>query len=230
MAKYYRKKTRSYYRSRKGKYGRGNTWASNTPALARTALKTAKWVASVINTEYKHVDNTLLLQPNNNVGYTITPLTLILQGDDNTMRNGRSVLLKSLQLQMTARLANSTQGTIRFVLVKDRTCEGVAPTMSDIFKQVAGDEAVTSFRNIDTAPINKYKILWDHRFSLDVDFKDQIYISKYLKFSKAHLKFLGTAGNIASAGPGAIFLCIVATGLGDSFMVDINSRIRYIDN
>ena len=54
------------------------------------------------------------------------------------------------------------------------------------------------------APTNKYNILYDRRFSLDIDFKDEIYFSIYKKFYRNHIKYLGTDASISSQGPGSL--------------------------
>lgn len=234
----YRYKSRTA-RYKKGKWGRGNTWASNAPALARTALKTAKWVASIVNTEYKVRDKTIAM-PLSNVQYQITPLTDIAQGDDATQRNGRSVLIKSLYLQLKLQLSSPTafdSGVARIMLIRDNTCDGVVPTMTDIVVNAGGDDnVVTSFRQILDAPTNKYTILYDRKFSLDIDFKDEIYIPIYKKFYRNHVKYLGTTANVADQGPGTIFLAAISTHAHNvtpveyPFTLTGNTRFRYIDN
>lgn len=232
-----KKSRKRYYK--KGKYGRGSSWASNAPALARTALKTAKWVASIVNTEYKVRDKTIAM-PLSNVQYQITPLTDIAQGDDATQRNGRSVLIKSLYLQLKLKLSSPTafgSGVTRIMLIRDNTCDGAVPTMSDIMVNSGGDDnAVTSFRQILDAPTNKYTILYDKRFSLDIDFKDEIYFPIYKNFYRSHVKYLGTTANVTDLGPGTIFLAAISTNQHNTSPVEYpftltgNSRFRYIDN
>ena len=231
-------KKKKYNKYSQGKYGRGNNWASNAPALARTALKTAKWVASIVNTEYKFGDR-MISHEMDNTAWTVIPLTDIAQGDDSTQRNGRSVLIKSIYLQLKLRLihpADFDSGVARVMLIRDNTCDGVYPNMADIVVNSGGDDTiVTTFRNILDAPTNKYNILYDRRFSLDIDFKDEIYFSIYKKFYRNHIKYLGTDASIASQGPGSLFLAFCSTGaatVGGNKPMDLvgNTRFRYIDN
>lgn len=233
---YGRKK--KYNKYTRGKYGRGNSWASNAPALARTALKTAKWVASIVNTEYKFRDR-LISSPMDNQAWTVLPLTDIAQGDDTTERNGRSVLIKAIYLQLKLRLpfpADFDSGVARVMLIRDNTCDGALPVMSDIMAFSGGnDTIVTSFRNILDAPTNKYTILYDRRFSLDIDFKDEIYFSIYKKFYRSHVKYIGTTAAVTDLGPGNLFLAFCSTGtttVGGNYPFDLtgNTRFRYIDN
>lgn len=230
-----KKSRKRYYK--KGKYGRGSSWASNAPALARTALKTAKWVASLVNTEYKVRDRTIAMSLDN-LQYQIVPLTDIAQGDDATQRNGRSVLIKSLYLQLKLKLSTPTiwdAGVARIMLIRDNTCDGALPTMADIVVNSGGDDnVVTSFREILNAPANKYTILYDKRFALDVDFKDEIYFPIYKNFYRNHVKYLGTTANVADLGPGNIFLVATSTRSRSEpnfpFLLSGNARFRYIDN
>lgn len=221
----YRKKI---YRKRRT-YRRNGGWQST----AMQALKTAKWVASLVNTEFKFND-TQIAMPLDNTQYQISALTIMPQGDESNERNGRSVLAKALEFQLKLKLVPASgAGVVRIVLVRDTTCDGALPDMSDIFDTINGDLAVNSFRNIINAPTKKYQIWWDKRFSLDIDYKDEIYISKYIKLKKSHVKYIGSGFAPSDLGPGNFFLCAISTGNPETDVVfNLNGfcRFRYIDN
>lgn len=226
----YRRQYRKKIYRKKRTYRRNAGWQST----AVQALRTAKWVASLVNTEFKHNDTQIAMSMNN-TAYNQAAITIMPQGDDDNERNGRSVLAKALEFQLRLSLDPTNtigHGTVRIVLVRDTTCDGTLPNMADIFDTISTDQAVNSFRNISTAPTKKYQIWWDKRFSLDVDYKDEIYISKYIKLKKSHVKYLGTGFAASDCGPGNFFLCAISTG--DATFTRFNlagySRFRYIDN
>lgn len=224
----YRRYKKKIYRKRPS-YRRRNT--SGWQSTAVQALRTAKWVASLVNTEFKYKD-TQISHGISNSAYNITPLTLMAQGDDSNQRNGRSVLAKALEIQVKLKLLTTVgSGVCRVVLVRDTTCDGALPDMSNIFDTITTDNAVNSFRNISTAPTKKYQIWWDKRFSLDIDFKDELYISKYIKLKKSHVKYIGSGSTNDNLGPGSFFLCTISTSdVTNAFTMTGFTRFRYIDN
>lgn len=230
----YRKKYSSYGKKRyyKRRYAKTNTLAS-VASLANTAYNTANFIKGLVNTEYKVVDNdiSMLVQ---NAAYTTQYISGILQGDDMNMRNGRSVLAKSLYFQLRVYLGNSFNSSVlRLVLVEDTTGDGSTPTAADLFVTTSGDNAVNAFRQVLTQDTIRYKIWWDKRISLDQDFKNEIYISKYIKM-KHHIKFIGTGSASSNAGPGSFWLMAISTAAQNAgvYPMNVNGqvRMRYIDN
>lgn len=231
--KFYNKK-KSYGKKKfyKKKYFSRNL--SSVASLANTAYNTANFIRGIVNTEYKVVDNdiSMLVQ---NAAYTSAYLTGIAQGDDQNMRNGRSILAKSLYFQLRIYLGNTFNSSVaRLVLVEDTVGDGIAPSASDLFTTVSGDNAVNSFRSILTQKTMRYKIWWDKRISLDQDFKNEIYISKYIKMYRHHVKYIGTGSASNNAGPGSFWLMCISTAAQATgvYPININGqvRMRYIDN
>lgn len=226
--KQYRKKI---YRKRPyGRRRRNGGWQST----AMQALKTAKWVASVINTEYKVVDTDISMNVQNSA-YSSAYVTGILQGDDQNMRNGRSILAKSLYFQMRIYLGSTFNHSVcRLVLVEDTAGDGSTPSASDLFVTVSGENAINAFRSVLTQKTMRYKIWWDKRISLDQDFKTELYISKYIKLNRHHVKYVGTGSTSTNAGPGSFWLMVISTGVesGGVYPININGqvRLRFIDN
>ena len=225
------------YQSKQGKYGRGSTWASNAPSLARTALKTAKWVAGLVNTEYKVfdfvTDLTAVSITNNALpvsqGRTSPiPISQVTLGDDMNQRQGRSVKLKSVQLRLTPKMNTGLDHfTIRIALV----CY-MGETTSSLFdpNQVwiqpsQADRWVRAFRSVMFHNSNIYKIMWDKVVTMDQDFKSELQLDKYFKTDQ-HIKFRDTYDQ------GHLFLVIMYDNLSTAgtFDLNISTRIRYIDN
>lgn len=217
---------------RKKHYKKKTAYRSNVTAAK--ALRVARQAKAMIGKpEYKFSDQNILMNVDNGV-YVQQYLSGLAQGDDSTQRTGRSVTLKSLYLQLRLYLGNGfNHSVIRLVLLRDRTCDAANPNMARIFTQVVGDTAVNSFRNILDAPANKYEILWDKRFAIDSDYKDEIFVKKYFKFN-IPIKYLGSVSNSTAAGPGSIFLAAIATGANNAGVYPLNVqgqyRMRFLDD
>lgn len=241
--RYYRR--RGYKSYKRYKYGRGNTWASNAPALARTALKTAKWVAGLVNTEFKQYDKKLdnilsfsnLTPPFN----SLIPLTDISQGDDYNNRNGRSIKAKSLQVRYvvkfpTTSTADHVAVRLVIVMVKDLNSTTI-PLASDIYEYdgtTSGTKAqmVNAFRNNENNNARNFKVLMDKRVTLDKDYKSEIVLTKYLKLGH-HIRWVGTTGGSFSYGHLFQFYIVdndVTTTATNEVQVVAQSRFKYVDN
>lgn len=229
----YRSRPRHNGRRRGGRRPKYTT-SGSVAHLAKKAWGMAKWVKSVINTEFKYFDtyqNTYTGVRNN--AYLVVPLTNIPQGDDSSHRNGRSILAKNSNFQFNLQLNGTCDNAVvRCLILIDWAADGAAPTMSDIYDTITGDDAVNSFRNIGTGTTKRYKILWTKTFSMDKDFKSTVYHSVYRDLQH-HIKFVGTDGTQASMGQGSMYFCAIGTGgtaanLGADILY--KHRFRFIDN
>lgn len=222
----YRRTFRKRYRKKQSKWG-------GYMSTAMKALSIANQVRSVINTEYKYKDPGALNDSINNAAWAVYPISNIAEGDDSFDRNGRSVLAKSFGIRTTISLGGSLDhAAVRIMLVKYNSCKGANPTIGDILVTTTGAQAVNSFRNILTANVKYYTILWDKRFSLDKDFKSEITLEKYWKL-KFHCKYIDTTGNVSGMGENALFLLVISDNPShatDNVNLTFTSRFRYIDN
>lgn len=224
--KRYRKNTNRNPR-RSGSYAWKRAGA-RAGSLAYKAYKTANFVRSIVNTEYKYSDVNMTLNATPVIQWV--PLNAMAQGDDNNQRNGRSVLLKSIQYRLSIGLGGSQKNAIvRIVILRHNSCNGQNPVNAEVY---TNPNDINSWRNLVTVVPN-YTIIMDKRYSLDVDYKDRINIEKYMKMQD-HIKFVGANATLASCGPGSYFLGywtdVTTDGTTASVNVTGNSRIRYIDN
>lgn len=226
--KRYRKGGARRYR-RKPRY----TTMGSAAHLAKKAWGVAKYVKSIVNTEYKVCDTDINFQCDN-LAYDIQLLTGLTQGNNFNERNGNSVLAKSLYINGRIYLGTGfNHAVVRLMLVEYKSCQGANPAVGDIMVTTTTDQAVNSFRQVGNANSKNYKIWWDKRYSLDSDFKDEIFISKYIKMTH-HMKYIGTGSTVASCGAGNFFLLAVSTSTNNAgvFPINFNGKIRtrYIDN
>lgn len=213
----YRRRT---YRRKKTTGG----WIST----ARKAYRMARFVKSIVNTEYKFNDVTIGTVLDN-AGWNIVTLNSIAQGDDNNMRNGKSILAKSNQFRLRFSLAgNLGVATVRVMLLRYNSCNGALPVMSEI---LVNTTSIQSFRNLN-GPVGNYTVLMDKHFIIDKDFKDYYELEKYRKLQD-HIKYVGTLANTASLGNHSYFLMFLSdnpsSGTDYVYVAGYN-RLRYIDN
>lgn len=228
----YRKNYRRNYR----RYGRrrirrgrktGTNWGGYI-STAGKALALATRVASMINVEFKNYD----------VASTITPTTtwqflnlnLIAQGDDQTQRNGRSILAKSLMIRlgMTSNSTATVPVRIRQVIFKDMYNAGSDPSPTQIFNS----NSTEALMNI-TSQQNRFIILMDKYFVVNPPSAGQgaVSFNKYLKLNY-HIKFINTSAATASQGPGALYWTLICDNgtVAQQPSVSYGFRLRYVDN
>lgn len=200
--------------------------------MARTALSTAKFVAGLVNAEKKFIDTNITLNMQN-TGWTVTPLNLIGQGDDETQRQGRSVKCTSIQFSYLLTVNSATQGHVsRFVLVRDNACAGSAMSVSDLFNSTSGDFAVSTYRNILTGAATRYTVVADWTVRLDVGDRHKVAQKKFWKIND-HIHYIGTGNTQADCGNGCYFLLTIGTGVNASntdAQLNATARLRYYDN
>ena len=81
--------------------------------------KDVKYLKSLINTEFKHIDVSVATAATE--GGVVTPISEIALGDDFDDRTGRSIKLTSLSLKWSAEMHTSATGTLDRSLVIDET-------------------------------------------------------------------------------------------------------------
>lgn len=222
-------KSRSGYRRGK-KVGTGWQPYAN---MAKQALKTASFVASLVNTEKKVIDTTISPVSVYNAGYGITPITLVGQGDDYNQRNGRSCKISDLDIRGTVKVnTGNAPAVFRWLLISDNDCQGANPTMTDVLTgTVTNDEVVYAFRNIASANPQRYTILKDKRITINPN-GTTIHNIVYHKELQHHVKYLGSSSSITSAGAGSLFIVYIATGASaaNGVLFEAKARARFIDN
>lgn len=223
----YRKSFRRGRRTTKRRNG-GQWFGSKTHQLARKAFSTAKWLSTIINTEYFNHDLALTLAPNNAAG-TVSRLSAIAESDDNTGRTGRSIRAKSLYLRGTAEMnAAATITSCRMILVIDTQYIGAMPVIGSLLDTSTGI-IVNCPLNIETQSGRRFKVLWDKVFSFSNSGTKLVHF-KYYKKMGHHIKFGGTGATDAEGLQGQLILICVSTESTNTPNIVLNSRLRYIDN
>lgn len=222
---YQRRANRTY---RRRKYSRSHrTWrktGANVGSLAYKAYKTANFVRSIVNTEYKYLDTNLDFSPVQD-DWLIFPLTNVAQGDDNFQRQGRSILGKAIYFRLTFDLASLPSAALRLVLVRYTACNGALPDPNQMFEDPTN---VSTFRSL-SGPIRNYTLIWDKRFTMDADNLQTMYVDKYFKISD-HIKYVGVDSSTESLGNNSYFFMVLSNQAAGSLGMYGTARFRYIDN
>lgn len=185
------------------------------------ALKIARGVAGIVNSEKHNLDTTITT----NIDSTglMTRLTDVAQGDDQTSRSGRSILVKSLQLrQRLAGNASAATTNVRQVLFIDLDPDGATPTATELLTSAS----TVGLRNILTDQ-NRFKVLWDSMTDLDTVGRQNKHYSKFFKLHH-HVKYDGT--NATDSSWGAIWLFQVSNQATNTAAQETAVRIRFYDN
>lgn len=178
----------------------------------------------------KYVDTAGLFLAYDTTG-TITLLNGIAEGDDNTTRNSRSSIMKSVAIRGEASIPlTGLPQKYRTLLVWDNAVNGALPTIATIMQTVNS----FGFANIDYE--KRYTILYDSTNVLGIytaALADQVN-----KDVEAHVElnsiteFNGTGATIASIQNGAIYLVTLGSlGAGaTAASLSVNCRVRFLEN
>lgn len=214
------------YKRRRNGWKRANRYMST----AAKALSIARSVKAIVNSEKKTFDTNL-------TGFidlsgTLSGLTNIAQGDDYTQRNGRSILVKSLQIignyQVNPDSSANPYALVRFILFIDNAFTGVAARVDDVLG-TGGN--VNSLRNPEPAMMKRFHILWDKQFKMTKEASTRYKRLDMFKKLNHHVKYDGTDSDDYSTG--ALFLLRIsdqASGITSAPQENLNIRVRFYDN
>jgi hypothetical protein len=192
--------------------------------MAYTAYKTSRMLKGIINSE-KKVHSSSTSSTVNSTGYVVC-MSQIIQGDDYTSREGRSILLKSLEMKNNLQKhASATFSTVRVIIFKDtqqRDNSSDTPLITDVLQTAQP----MSLRNPDPTKMRRFQILKDKRVTLS-DQLPAINWDHYLPLNY-HLKFNGTAAN--DSAQGSIFLLAISDEATNVPTPDFQWRLRFYDN
>jgi len=161
---------------------------------------------------------------------TLTLLNGIARGADIDERDGREVVMRSIQLSYTAQVTSGT-GTaqrVRVMVVYDRQTNGAAPTSAQI---MSVDSDVHAPRNLEYR--KRFTILHDRVYVLNAHNESggEQFCRFYRKLNHPITFNSGNAGTVADIATGSLYLvCCGTQDSGESDGVVIfNSRVRYTE-
>lgn len=168
----------------------------------------------------------------------IAPINNVPLGDDSVSRDGRKIVIKSIQLRygLAGTAAASATATPRVVIVYDTNPNGVLPVFGDIFTDATG----TSFQNLNNR--ERFKVIYDMALGQKkgsdsfvtvgtggggaIIFNDVVYRKCDLT---TVFKDTGS-GTIAGTSTGALYVCFLYGSAGTTTGSVCNCRIRFADS
>lgn len=154
----------------------------------------------------------------------------VAQGTTATTRLGRRIVMKSLFIRATIRLAATTAGesTVRFLVVYDKQTNAVAANNADVFEVPAN---IMSPMNLGNS--NRFKVLCDKVIPcLGATGPSSIVFQKYIKMNHPVEFNSGSAGTVGDIQTGSVYAyCGQDGGLITAAPVTTAyTRIRFSDN
>ena len=193
----------------------------NVASIAKTAFKTAKWVAGIINAEYKYQEASVSSQVPTWNG-TLYTLCTPAQGSGATGRNGDSIKMKALTLR--GLIDFNTSGLaemVRLIIFIDK--QNVVTTGAQMLQYTGVYMATNSPKNEG----NKFdtKILYDKCFPVSL-YKPQYKFETVIKLN-SHVHFAAGTSTIEN---GALKMLFISQSPVNSPRFSFISRVTFVDN
>lgn len=210
--------SRRKYSRRSG--GGGTNWMS----MAKTALKTAKYVAALVNAESKYDQTVITGGVCDDTTGSIQLICNPPQGTAANARSGDSIKMQTLTLRgnFDASTAVSPNATFRIMVVLDK--ENAITTLAQLLQVTGGANTPFSPKNEDT----KYdsKVLWDQHFVTGTAyptkaFERVIHIGEHVHF---------TAGTTTITNNALKVFVMSNIPLVSAPLVNYIARVTYLDN
>lgn len=204
---------RTYKRLKKG-YKSGGFWG-----LAKKAATGV--VKYYLNPEYKFLEAVNTVTPSNTG--SIQPLSIITQGDQNTMRSGNEIKVTSALMRATITKATAATATkVRCIVFSDVSSNGAVPAIADILQTANQDAPVNRVNG------TRFTVIMDRSYILDND-KPMKQLYWYKKFQH-HIHYLTTDNTTGSLGQGQIYFLTISNESTNAPQISYNSRMRFLDN
>lgn len=216
-----RKKARRTFKKKGGWMKKAGT-AYNVASTAYTALKTAKFVADLVNAEYKDRELILNDTASNNVGTVYSLLPSIPQGTAVHERIGDSIKLQRMTIRFTlTRNSAAIAQTYRMILFRGKNEGGVAYTPGMILQY----QDILSPKTEDTKFNTKFLI--DKTYTLD-SAKANILTRTWNVPLNWHCNF--QTGSPVNIKDGGLYLMCLQSGTNNSPSNHMIYKITYTDN
>ena len=180
---------RRYNRRRRYRPRRTANRGGGYLGTAARALRLARYVKSLVNSELKTFDTAINFAQSNT--QTLTHLTGVAQGDDYTNRSGRKIRAKSLQIKGSLTMSAAATNThFRMILFKDLQNQGTVPSAANILPDI------DDLRPSDPIFLKRFRIMWDRTIMLNerVDGNAPVKAFKYFKNIDIPVTYSGTSG------------------------------------
>ncbi len=190
--------------------------------VATKALRIARKVGSVVNSELKLHDTSLALQPSSTGA--VASLSNISQGLEFSDRMGRSIRLKSVQLGGQIGMSSSAvRTTARVIIFIDKAYTGTPPTPVELMQS----DDVTSLRNGNPHFLKRFRVLNDRMYHMQ-DNGQQLRVVKWYRRMNHHILYDDI--DTADENSGALWIYFVSNESMNVPTYTADFRMRYYDN
>lgn len=162
---------------------------------------------------------------------SIECINLIAQGNDDTEREGREILLQSIygKMEFKAGTASDFNYTYRTMIVLDTQNDGTTPGIGDILMTVN----TYSFREMASTNRQRFRILYD-KVTVVPNIITGVQNSRWREYYKRFknpikLEYDGTAAAIGSCSGKAMFVLTFGNTGANHGSGNVNLRLRYTD-
>jgi len=205
----------------------GDAWS-----LAKRTAIGLNEIRKLINVEVKYIDTSFYGVSLDQAG-VVYYLTALAQGDDITDREGDSIKVQTLEiLGDVYRNSSSTavRDTVRIMIVRDLTNEGVTPTGADVLSQASSGLVTLCAPNFLNSSLEnkRFSYLYDEIIELDTTHTAQTF--RFTTTSDKHVYFRGNANSAANAGTGSYWLLMFSNNATNTPLASAVARVTFTDN
>lgn len=199
-------------------------WSTYSSAGSQLA-KDVYMLKNLINTEFKVLDVTVNQTIDTSADFFL--LNGAQKGDNIDSRDGRSLRVKSLQLDINLfQDASSSASQTRLVLFIDKQANSAVPAFADIFQ--SNIFTMLTPRNLDNR--KRFVILKEWSISQTLGTNNIVRKKYYKKMDMKTIYDDSDAGTIADIATNSLYLMAISTESINSPALKVYSRIRFIDN
>ena len=190
-------------------------------SAAYSALKIAKRLKDMVNTEYKFFDT----QATTNVDYTgsLNILNSMAQGQTDVTRIGDSIKVQNLVVRGAIASSAVATSSLRMMIIWDP--QNKTTTTADVLEYVGSVYAPFSPKDYDKR--FQTKVLYDRVHSLVPTAESALTHFDYVIPINQHTQFEGASTTINS---GALKMLIISSSIANLPVVVFQARISYTDN
>lgn len=224
----YKKRQKRYKKKRSNALTRTNQYAmttKNVASAAFTALKTASYIARLVNVEFKRHDVEQGVTVTNTG--TLSYLSAVGQGDQHTLRDGISIKPMHLTLRATFHALSQDPTVFRIIIFRGKQENGIIPSITDVLEDVD----VNSFKNYTDR--FRSKILMDRKYVMDPVGTG---ITKSISWTQklfGHINYQEAPSDLPESGGLYMILIsqgVVGTGVNEQTAFNYKTRLTYTDN
>lgn len=201
------------------------TYTASKSLVARSLRRISRLEKGISGREWKTHD----VSSSTAVSTTgsVIPISAMAQGDTSLLREGLQVRMQTIAYRLTCTLNTSVSSTkIRFIVVMDKECHGVAPTVAELLEAGSPIE----FKEHDQR--GRFRFLSDKTYMINSQYSGQEFqiFKRWFKNLKGRKHwYIGTAGSTANLGKNALYLVMISDQATYTPTVAYRTRLRFTD-